>query len=177
MLIYWSKVKSSYYDFRFCSFTGAQYCNIGIHGQVIGFLSRTHESEVTWIAQESNIPVISMYKAEDIWTKALWQAIPLLIIISTFCSDRQKDLEMFLDHTRAKFVGFQVRTDHSSLAGLPHPIHEGVKVLKQVSHVSHCHTYCTNISSQPPLFLCCIFKAALSYQRVCSPSVQACSFI
>ncbi|XP_064605544.1 striatin-interacting protein 1 homolog isoform X2 [Liolophura sinensis] len=49
---------------------------------------------------------------------------------------RQKDLEMFLDHTRAKFVGFQVRTDHSSLAGLPHPIHEGVKVLKQHLYTS-----------------------------------------
>lgn len=45
---------------------------------------------------------------------------------------RQKDLMLFLDHTRAKFVGFQVRNDHTSLAGLPQPIHEGVKVLKQV---------------------------------------------
>ena len=31
-----------------------------------------------------------------------------------------------------KFVGFQVKNDHTSLAGLPQPIHEGVKVLKQV---------------------------------------------
>lgn len=46
---------------------------------------------------------------------------------------RQKDLEMFLDHTRSKFVGFNVKNDSLSLAGLPLPIHEGVKVLKQVS--------------------------------------------
>ena len=45
---------------------------------------------------------------------------------------RQKDLENFLDHTRAKFVGLQVQNDSRSLAGLPPSIHEGVKVLKQV---------------------------------------------
>ncbi len=49
------------------------------------------------------------------------------------CVYRLKDLEMFLEHTRGKFVGFQVKNDHNSLAGLPQPIHEGVKVLKQVS--------------------------------------------
>ncbi|XP_045164509.1 striatin-interacting protein 1-like isoform X1 [Mercenaria mercenaria] len=49
---------------------------------------------------------------------------------------RTKDLEMFLEHTRAKFVGFQVKHDKESLAGLPQPIHEGVKVLKQHLYVS-----------------------------------------
>ncbi|XP_025108660.1 striatin-interacting protein 1 homolog isoform X1 [Pomacea canaliculata] len=49
---------------------------------------------------------------------------------------RQKDLEQFLDHTRAKFVGFQVKNDHLSLAGLPQPIHEGVKVLRQHLYIS-----------------------------------------
>ncbi|XP_059165512.1 striatin-interacting protein 1-like isoform X2 [Physella acuta] len=49
---------------------------------------------------------------------------------------RLKDLENFLDHTRQKFVGFEVKNDHSSLAGLPHPIHEGVKVLKQHLYIS-----------------------------------------
>jgi len=44
----------------------------------------------------------------------------------------QKDLDLFLEHTRAKFVGFQVKNDRRSLAGLPQPIHEGVKVLNQV---------------------------------------------
>ncbi|XP_033744924.1 LOW QUALITY PROTEIN: striatin-interacting protein 1-like [Pecten maximus] len=49
---------------------------------------------------------------------------------------RQKDLELFLDHTRIKFVGFQVQKDQASLAGLPQPIHEGVKVLKQHLYIS-----------------------------------------
>ena len=52
---------------------------------------------------------------------------------SMFECCRQKDLENFLDHTRAKFVGLQVQNDSKSLAGLPPSIHEGVKVLKQVS--------------------------------------------
>ncbi|XP_050412455.1 striatin-interacting protein 1 homolog isoform X1 [Patella vulgata] len=49
---------------------------------------------------------------------------------------RLKDLEMFLDNTRSKFVGFQVKNDSNSLAGLPQPIHEGVKVLKQHLYIS-----------------------------------------
>lgn len=49
---------------------------------------------------------------------------------------RQKDLELFLDNTRMKFVGFQVKNDQTSLAGLPRPIHEGVKVLKQHLYIS-----------------------------------------
>jgi len=52
-------------------------------------------------------------------------------VCTLFCS--QKDLELFLEHTRAKFVGFHVKNDTQSLAGLPQPIHEGVKVLNQVS--------------------------------------------
>ena len=49
---------------------------------------------------------------------------------------RQKDIEQFLEHTRSKFVGLQVRGDDCSLAGLPQPIHEGVKVLKRHLYVS-----------------------------------------
>ncbi|CAH1783106.1 unnamed protein product [Owenia fusiformis] len=49
---------------------------------------------------------------------------------------RKKDLEAFLDHTRVKFVGFHVPDDLNSLAGLPQPIHEGVKVLKQHLYIS-----------------------------------------
>lgn len=46
---------------------------------------------------------------------------------------RTKDIESFLDHTRMKFLGYVLHNDQSSLAGLPLPIHEGLKVLKQVS--------------------------------------------
>ncbi|XP_072026096.1 striatin-interacting protein 1 homolog isoform X2 [Amphiura filiformis] len=49
---------------------------------------------------------------------------------------RQKDLDTFLDHTRSKFVGFQVPSDRSTLAGLPQPIHEGVQILKKHVYVS-----------------------------------------
>ncbi|KAF4523407.1 hypothetical protein B566_EDAN007878 [Ephemera danica] len=49
---------------------------------------------------------------------------------------RMKDLDQFLDNTRVKFVGFQLQGDRESLAGLPQPIHEGVKVLKQHMYTS-----------------------------------------
>lgn len=48
---------------------------------------------------------------------------------------RQKDIDSFLDNTRIKFVGFQLQGDRTSLAGLPQPIHEGVKVLSKASIV------------------------------------------
>ena len=48
---------------------------------------------------------------------------------------RQKDVDQFLDTTRMKFVGFMLQNDRVSLAGLPQPIHEGVRVLKQVKHI------------------------------------------
>lgn len=44
---------------------------------------------------------------------------------------RQKDLDTFLENTRIKFVGFPLEGDRESLFGLPEPIHEGVRVLKQ----------------------------------------------
>ncbi len=47
---------------------------------------------------------------------------------------RQKDVDQFLDTTRMKFVGFMLPNDRVSLAGLPQPIHEGVRVLKQVTY-------------------------------------------
>ena len=49
---------------------------------------------------------------------------------------RQKDIDSFLDSTRIKFVGFPLQGDRTSLAGLPHPIHEGVKVLHKHVYVS-----------------------------------------
>ena len=45
---------------------------------------------------------------------------------------RPKDIDQFLDTTRIKFVGFMLPNDRVSLAGLPLPIHEGVRVLKEV---------------------------------------------
>ncbi|KAI0208952.1 Striatin-interacting protein 1 [Lamellibrachia satsuma] len=49
---------------------------------------------------------------------------------------RQRDLEDFLERLRNKFVGFNVKEDCRSLAGLPQPVHEGMKVLKQHLYIS-----------------------------------------
>jgi len=49
---------------------------------------------------------------------------------------RPKDLDQFLDTTRLKFVGFMLPNDRVSLAGLPQPIHEGVRVLKEHMYLS-----------------------------------------
>ena len=43
----------------------------------------------------------------------------------------QKELDGFLDYTRMKFVGFKLQEDRTTLAGLPKPIHEGVKILNR----------------------------------------------
>ena len=37
----------------------------------------------------------------------------------------------FLDYTRPKFVGFTLEGDRTTLAGLPQPIHEGVRILSK----------------------------------------------
>ena len=49
---------------------------------------------------------------------------------------RQKDIDLFLDATRSKFVGYQITGDDSTLAGLPHPIHEGLHVMKNHIYTS-----------------------------------------
>ncbi|KAL3184624.1 hypothetical protein MRX96_031695 [Rhipicephalus microplus] len=49
---------------------------------------------------------------------------------------RPKDIKEFLDATRLKFVGYQLPDDQTSLAGLPEPIHEGLRVLKQHMYTS-----------------------------------------
>ena len=42
---------------------------------------------------------------------------------------RVKELDSFLENTRTKFVGFSLSEDRTTLAGLPQPIHEGVRIL------------------------------------------------
>lgn len=46
---------------------------------------------------------------------------------------RQKDVDQFLETSRNKFLGYTLRDDRESLAGLPEPIHEGFRILKRVS--------------------------------------------
>ncbi|KAF5284745.1 hypothetical protein FQA39_LY04470 [Lamprigera yunnana] len=49
---------------------------------------------------------------------------------------RQKDIDFFLENARMKFVGYNIQGDHKSLAGLPEPIHEGVKTLNEHMYIS-----------------------------------------
>ncbi|XP_043944773.1 striatin-interacting protein 2 [Protopterus annectens] len=49
---------------------------------------------------------------------------------------REKDIENFLEVCRNKFVGFTLGNDIDTLVGLPRPIHESVKILKQHKYVS-----------------------------------------
>lgn len=49
---------------------------------------------------------------------------------------RQKDIDQFLDISRSKFIGYTLLDDHETLAGLPQPIHEGIKMLKRHMYVS-----------------------------------------
>lgn len=50
---------------------------------------------------------------------------------------RQRELELFLDQERKKFLGFgDLNEDLDTLIGLPYPIHESVRILKQHLYVS-----------------------------------------
>ncbi|XP_067861396.1 striatin-interacting protein 1 homolog [Heptranchias perlo] len=49
---------------------------------------------------------------------------------------REKDIEDFLEVSRSKFIGFTLGNDVDTLVGLPRPIHESVKTLKQHKHIS-----------------------------------------
>ena len=55
---------------------------------------------------------------------------------------RQKDIDLFLDTARLKFVGYSLQGARDSLAGLPLPIHEGVKTLKEVGTYIDCRVQC-----------------------------------
>lgn len=54
---------------------------------------------------------------------------------------RQKDIDMFLENARLKFVGYNLPGDRVTLAGLPQPIHESVKTLKEVNTVAVQHHF------------------------------------
>ncbi|CAH0407328.1 unnamed protein product [Chilo suppressalis] len=49
---------------------------------------------------------------------------------------RQKDIDMFLDNVRIKFVGYSLPGDRQTIAGLPQPIHEGMEILKKHMYTS-----------------------------------------
>ncbi|XP_050086421.1 striatin-interacting protein 1 homolog isoform X4 [Anopheles aquasalis] len=49
---------------------------------------------------------------------------------------RRKDIDIFLNNSRSKFIGYTLKDDHDTLAGLPQPIQEGFKTLKKHMYVS-----------------------------------------
>uniref|UniRef100_A0A8C3RGU6 Striatin interacting protein 1 n=1 Tax=Cyanoderma ruficeps TaxID=181631 RepID=A0A8C3RGU6_9PASS len=46
---------------------------------------------------------------------------------------REKDIEMFLESSRSKFIGYTLGSDTNTVVGLPRPIHESIRTLKLVS--------------------------------------------
>ncbi|XP_067913678.1 striatin-interacting protein 1 homolog isoform X2 [Heterodontus francisci] len=49
---------------------------------------------------------------------------------------REKDIEMFLESSRSKFIGYTLGNDTDTVVGLPRPIHESIKTLKQHKYIS-----------------------------------------
>lgn len=49
---------------------------------------------------------------------------------------RQKDIDIFLDNTRIKFVGYVLPNDRTTTAGLPEPILEGIQILQNHIYIS-----------------------------------------
>uniref|UniRef100_A0A8C9VER8 Striatin interacting protein 1 n=1 Tax=Scleropages formosus TaxID=113540 RepID=A0A8C9VER8_SCLFO len=49
---------------------------------------------------------------------------------------REKDIEHFLESSRSKFIGYTLGSDTDTVVGLPRPIHESIRTLKQHKYVS-----------------------------------------
>uniref|UniRef100_A0A8C5FR34 Striatin-interacting protein 1 homolog n=1 Tax=Gadus morhua TaxID=8049 RepID=A0A8C5FR34_GADMO len=49
---------------------------------------------------------------------------------------REKDIENFLESSRSKFIGYTLGNDTNTVVGLPRPIHESIRTLKQHKYVS-----------------------------------------
>uniref|UniRef100_A0A673YET5 Striatin interacting protein 1 n=1 Tax=Salmo trutta TaxID=8032 RepID=A0A673YET5_SALTR len=49
---------------------------------------------------------------------------------------REKDIEHFLESSRSKFIGYTLGNDTDTVVGLPRPIHESIRTLKQHKYIS-----------------------------------------
>ncbi|KAK1901627.1 Striatin-interacting protein 1 like [Dissostichus eleginoides] len=49
---------------------------------------------------------------------------------------REKDIENFLESSRSKFIGYTLGNDTDTVVGLPRPIHESIRTLKQHKYIS-----------------------------------------
>ena len=79
---------------------------------------------------------------------------------------RQKDLDSFLDYTRMKFVGFTLKDDRTTLAGLPNPIHESVRILNNHMYKSlaELQIEVRRFSKIPVLYSSLHFQSIILYQ-------------
>eukprot|EP00069_Balaena_mysticetus_P018956 bmy_11921T0 len=55
---------------------------------------------------------------------------------AVFSFGREKDIEVFLESSRSKFIGYTLGSDTNTVVGLPRPIHESIKTLKQHKYTS-----------------------------------------
>lgn len=80
-----------------------------------------------YFADESTPPAESNDTPEQLTNKLPW--VPKI---------RRKDIEVFLNTSRSKFIGYILKDDHNTLAGLPQPIKEGFFTLKKVRKCAQC---------------------------------------
>lgn len=78
------------------------------------------------ISSMKNIHEINEYKPQTPPLPLVIKGLPWIPKV------REKDLQLFLDQTRIKFLGFKFDNDIETLIGLPDPIYESVSILKQV---------------------------------------------
>ncbi|GCC30099.1 hypothetical protein chiPu_0008544, partial [Chiloscyllium punctatum] len=78
---------------------------------------------------------------------------------------REKDIEDFLEVSRCKFIGFTLGNDTETLVGLPKPIHNSVKILKQHKYVSISEVQAKREEElqKCPVSLLTIFDGLLGY--------------
>uniref|UniRef100_A0A8C5D1M4 Striatin-interacting protein 1 homolog n=1 Tax=Gadus morhua TaxID=8049 RepID=A0A8C5D1M4_GADMO len=60
---------------------------------------------------------------------------------------REKDIENFLESSRSKFIGYTLGNDTNTVVGLPRPIHESIRTLKQPLGLTSIPGYCTHFAS------------------------------
>ncbi|KAL5238108.1 hypothetical protein ACI65C_005518 [Semiaphis heraclei] len=82
------------------------------------------------ISSMKNIQEINDHRPQTPPTPLVIKGLPWLPKV------RQKDIQIFLDQTRIKFLGFKLDNDIETLIGLPDPIHESVAILKQYMYTS-----------------------------------------
>lgn len=78
-------------------------------------------SNYFWILEETTPPADTQEPIEQPTNKLPWA--PKI---------RRKDIDIFLNTSRSKFIGYILKDDQQTLAGLPQPIQEGFYTLKKV---------------------------------------------